>query len=47
MKILITGFVGFIGYFLSKNCPKNNFRVVGIDNSIITMILAKKVGLIY
>ena len=33
MKILITGFVGFIGYFLSKKLSKkNNFRVVGIDN---------------
>ena len=32
MKILITGVAGFIGFNLSKNLLKKNFKVYGIDN---------------
>ena len=31
-KILITGAVGFIGFYLTKFLLKKNFKVIGVDN---------------
>ena len=32
MKILITGFAGFIGFHVTKSLIKDGFEVIGIDN---------------